>query len=207
MINRSFKFLLLFVLLFFPFMVKAECDYQRINDLSKIANNVKLSNFYDNNSFTVIVSNLSSDLYAVDFLGNTYYGGEEKRINFSSGDVSFEIYSNDSSCQGEMLAVKEITLPVFNVYSNRSECLEYPEFKYCVKWGDFKINDDQFLSELDKYKLTFKSQIVKKDDEYDLFSYVFSLFSNNIFLIFLFTLIILLILFLLFKRKTYFKYN
>ena len=37
---------------------------------------------------------------------------------------------------------KRLTLPTYNIYSEREECIEYEEFKYCNQWYKGKIESD-----------------------------------------------------------------
>ena len=55
-----------------PLITHAECDYQRQAELARLASNVQLTYTYNSDSgFQVIMTNLTSDLYAVNNYGQT----------------------------------------------------------------------------------------------------------------------------------------
>lgn len=151
-------YFMLFLLFIFPFFVKAECNYQRKSDLSKIASNVQLSYTYDVDQenkpvFVVTISNLTNDIYIVDNIGNVYSGeGEISYGGYSGLDGKYTIYSNDNNCKGEQILKKYLKIPYYNFYYNSEECKENPDFKYCKLWDYVTINSSDFDNELLKYK-------------------------------------------------------
>ena len=190
------------LLCFFPMIARAECDQQRLTDLSRIASNVKLSSNYNGEAFIITMSNLTSDLYTVDIYGDSFYGGEDKQFEFYSDSVAFNIYSNDPNCPGLLLTSKTITLPTFNIYSENAECEKYPDFKYCNKWGNYAITDEQFESALNSYKSMINSKVTSGDDNYFLFQYVLTTVKDNVVLLFVvIIIIIILFVYLIFRKK------
>lgn len=145
------------LLLLFPFKTSAECDYKRLADLSKIASNVNLSYSYligENGEpkFFVNISNLTNDIYMVDYDNNIISGVFEKEFEYYSGsNMRFIIYSNDPNCYGEKIMTKYLKIPKFNSFFNTDECKNNPNFKYCSLWAKNDISDDAFKAELNNY--------------------------------------------------------
>ncbi len=162
MLTRKNKFILITLVLFaFPCFshVQAECDYTRQAELSRIAGNVQFSYTYEANEvgnpeFTVIISNLTNDIYIKDNENDAIISGiGDKRLSYSNGSsIEFEIYSNDSNCAGEMILSKQINLPHYNFYSQSEECQDYPEFAYCQMWMNSDISLSNFNKAFNKYK-------------------------------------------------------
>ncbi len=147
-----------------PLTTHAQCDYQRLAELSRIASNVQFNYTYDVSqglSFTLYITNLTNDIYIVDDYGNRFSGAGEKSLEynatkvpgFMAGDqVGFEIFSNDSNCSGESIITKYITFPKLNPYIYMDECKQYPNFKYCQMWVDASyLSYEEFKTELNNY--------------------------------------------------------
>ena len=151
------------IMFIIPFTVKADCSYEREAELSRIAANVQFSYTYtvDENGepiFTVNINNLTNDIYVKDSTGSGLFqpvisGTGEKKLSYAAGSsVTFDIYSNDSSCYGEKLSSMYVNLPQFNYYSTNEECQKYPDFKYCQVWLNTSITPTQFQNELTQYQ-------------------------------------------------------
>lgn len=144
-----------------PLITHAECDYQRLAELSRIASNVQFNYNYDLSqglSFTLYVTNLTNDIYAVDAYGNRFSGAGEKSLVYSSADVTgfqngdqvaFKFYSNDNNCKDEEIVTKYVNFPTYNPYSRFDICRQYPNFKYCQMWIDTSyLTYEEFEQEL-----------------------------------------------------------
>ena len=187
-----------------PLITHAECDYQRQAELARLASNVQLTYTYNSNSgFQVIMTNLTSDLYAVNNYGQTIYGGEEKTFNYSSGTISFDIYATDSSCSTGKLLTKSVTLPTLNAYSYYDECKQFPNFKYCQLWGDFSVTHDQFMKEFESYKEDVNASLTSADDgDSEVLEIILETLSNNAFMfIFLGCVIIIVVIYSRLKKR------
>lgn len=147
-----------------PLITHAECDYQRLAELSRLASNVQFSYTYDLSqglTFTLYVTNLTNDIYVIDDYGNRFYGLGEKSLLYSAADVSgfqngdriaFNFYSNDNNCKNEAITTRYVSFPYYNAYSTLEECQLHPNFKYCQVWMDVTgVNYEKFTSELNKY--------------------------------------------------------
>ncbi len=176
----KYVFFILICMIVFPFTIHAECDYQRQAELSRLASNVQLTYVYTETGFSVIMTNLTKDLYAVDMYSKVIPGGEEKTFSYASGTVRFDIYTTDSSCSKEKLLTKTITLPTINSLSFRDECKQYPNFKYCQLWGNFAADDSTFDSELVKYKKERAARLAtSKGNEIDVLDIILDIIKNN----------------------------
>ncbi len=114
-----------------------------------------------------------------------YEGGE---------NVKFYLYGGyDTDCVEEFLYSKELSIPKYNMYSERDECLGYEEFDLCNKWyqGDI-LNDEYFLEKLEEYKESIKpvEEPEEKVEEKTLLQQVIDFYIENI----IFTLPVTIIL-------------
>ena len=176
MINKKIKKIFLsftFIFIFlFVFTIKADalCTTKRYSNLKMIAYKSEVSyelNFDEKHNyyFLLTVNNVDKDIIVI-FEGNTYkpvdgvikiptkiYGGKTYEVNLYGG---FGTY-----CPEEFLYAKKITVPKYNVYSEREECIEYEEFYLCNKWYAGSIaNERDFLNQLNVYINSLK----KPDD-------------------------------------------
>lgn len=167
-----------FMFLCFPFSVRADCDYSRLSELSKIASNVKFSYNYDeNNYFTITATNITNDVYVVDS-DNNYFRSNDAQATYYSGEkVTFNIYSNDSNCPGELLLTRYITFPSYNIYYSSDECKENPDFQYCKKWVSTNISSAEFNNLLNSYKNTVNTEV---DEDESLWEIIVKIVNENI---------------------------
>ena len=172
-----------------PLVTRAECNYQRQAELSRLASNVQFSYTYDITTgvdFTLYMTNLTDDIYIVDEFGNVFNGAGEKSKLYSSNTVSgfqqgnqvrFEIYSNDNECKNYLIMNKYVNFPKFNIYSTLDECKQHPSFKYCQIWADTaSINYDQFINELNVSLNTTKT--IREEAEENIWEEIFNFFKQ-----------------------------
>ncbi len=185
-----------------PLITRADCDYQRQAELSRLASNVQLTYVYSDSGFQVIMTNLTSDLYAVDYYGQRIDGGEEKVFEYSSGTVSFDIYAVDSSCTTKKLNTKTVTLPTINIYSYYTECKRFPNFKYCQLWGNFSITEEQFMAAIEEYQEELISNLtVAESEETNTLDVVLETLEENWFMFVIFGVAIIFIIIFTLVRK------
>ena len=168
--KKTFLLLALSILFLLPLNVKAECNYERQAELSRIAANVQLSYTYkienDNvPTFYVNVLNVSDDIYVVDQENNYQAQGAESTFRYTGGTAKYDIYSKDPNCYGEKLLTQYVTMPVFNSYSTSEECKEVTNFKYCQAWLDTEITEDEFLEAIKAYKNSLELKQIDNDNE------------------------------------------
>ncbi len=136
------KYCIVFIIgmIILPFITHAECDYQRKAELSRIAGNVKLAYEYDvtkAQKFSVLITNITNDIYLVDSLGTTFSGSSEMSHRYDSGQtIRYTIYSNDVNCKGEELLTQYISLPYYNKYHDYGSCIGNEDHEYCKMWSN-----------------------------------------------------------------------
>lgn len=167
------KFLIIIGLLF-SFNVKALCDNNELLRLKQLAEKVeftyqpKLENISDadgdttNVTFDITANNLNQDLkvliiedYYLDKYQEFKYqaNGHYTLNGFANNDhitVTFKAYV-DNDCSGQTVYTKKINLPYYNLFINRSECKQYPDFKYCQEYLDSYISESTFTNALTEY--------------------------------------------------------
>ena len=146
-----------------------ECTSSELQRLRELANNVsftyeyKKEEYLEEDTYTVKTAyysvtahNLSDELTVRLKNDNSLVFTKEKPTlnNFLNGSlVQIELVAYTKNlCSGRVIVTKNVELPYWNKYSEREECNLYPEFKYCSEFGRYNITDEEFLSELEKYK-------------------------------------------------------
>lgn len=203
--------LLLLIIVCVPFKIKAECSYENKTELNELASHIDYSYDYVDltKTYNVTFNNVVSQL-TLNYNGLSYNSNGNKVIineivNTGENKVSV-IGSNSSKCPNEPILELYLKLPIYNEFSQRSECKEYPEFKYCDKFLDTEIDENDFISSLEDYifkveKDKFLSNYKVKDKEEG--SLLSSLTTKDkIFIIIdILLLIVLIINLVLFRRK------
>ncbi len=169
MMKKTYLFnILLFLIILFPFSIKAEeiytCDYKEKARLNAIASNITISTDYveKNNSveFSVIISNLHPDVYIIDTVKNvTYYYNENqsnpneiKISGYKDGiNVRYEVYSVKNICRENLLTNKYVTFPPYNKYYNDPLCKDLSNFVLCKKWVKVNYKYDEFKEQIEKH--------------------------------------------------------
>lgn len=194
-----------------PLITRAECDYQRQAELSKLASNVQMSSSYQMvgnfPEFTITLTNLTNDIYVVDNFGKNFSGKAEISAPYKEGNnVEFTFYSNDANCRGEEIVTRYVNLPNFNPRYNTPDCKTYPDFSLCQMWVDTSFTPEQFASELEKYKQRISASMSQNVESYgSIFDVVFSFLSNNVFIFVIIGIVILISACVLLYRK--FRYR
>lgn len=150
------KIIIILLLLVLPVSTHAkECTNKEITDLKRVASNINYSyEYYLNNNemfFDITITNIYNNIYVIDTENNKSYSNSEVKISKkeSGQTLKFNVYSK--TCN-ELLSSKTILLPAYNKFYERIECEDISEFKYCSKWGNYKITDKEFLTKVDEYK-------------------------------------------------------
>ena len=198
----AFTFVCLFMV---PLITRAECDYQRQAELSRLASNVQFSYNYKivNSSpeYTVNISNITNDIYVTDNLGNRFAGQSEFMHKYYIWDnkADYTIYSNDNNCKGEVLLTKHISFPYYNQYSVLPECQKYASSELCSIWYDTSnYSELEFIDALTKVGNTSK-ELFKAEDN-DLKTTVLDVIMDNLVYVVLSAIgILILIIFIVLK--------
>lgn len=169
------RFIFAFVLLLaFPLIVNAECDYTEFVRLKQIASNVNTSYEYITNeagsSFAITLSNLTSEIYVHDdyFVNNYYYDGNSDLVlnNYSAGStVKYDIYTTNSKCKNPFLFSIYVNLPTRNAFYGDPLCDGISNYKYCQKWFKTDISYDQFQKIITEYKNSLLNGNEKEEKE------------------------------------------
>lgn len=170
-VKKTKYVLFLIIVCLFPNVVHADCSYERMAELSRIASNVQFSYDYEIEKnidtravFYVDVSNITSDIYIEDeYKNKVFNSGRINQKYFSEQTAVYHIYSNDASCKNELLLTKYLSFPIFNPYSQKEACQKNPSFKLCAVWMDTSMyHQEDFNAELEKYT---NLQTIKSDKE------------------------------------------
>lgn len=154
------KYLFLFLLLCFPFGVKAYCDVTNTPRLQKIANNLTFSYDYiekdDGVTFNVTFYNMNKYLYIVDINNKmTYKFNNNNSISINGykdgTKIEYRIYA-DAMCKDEYLKTIYINLPTYNKYYTDELCKGIESYKYCNKWVSATFTYYDFNQAIKAYK-------------------------------------------------------
>lgn len=180
------KLLFILVLFLWTPLVHAQCDYMRGAELSKLASNVKIGYTYefknDDVSFNVFMTNITNDIYVTDSYNTYFYNFESNKVynrddvlGFRPGDtITYNIYSNDNNCKGELLLTKYLKLPNYNSFYNMSQCDNDRDHRYCYLWENTSnVSYSNFDSTVGK------SDDVISDNSFDFFETIKNIFSNS----------------------------
>lgn len=139
--------------------------------------------------FTLSLSNIQPGVVA-EFAGTLIRYEEGKQIYDLSyaleGGNTYEIriYADEGyPCVGELLYTKSITIPKYNKYSEREECIEYEEFPLCNKWYQKEIGTlSEFLQALEIYKESLKEPdpVDLDNDDRNIFEKVIDFYKDHI---------------------------
>ena len=195
-------FIIFFVCLFsFPFIVSAQCNYEREAELSRIASNVQFSYNYvfedDYPVFTVNITNLTNDIYIVDNSGNIMDSAVEFNIPYRyKNKVKYDIYSKDGNCLNEKIVTTYVNFPLFNTFSKTEECKKNPNFSLCAVWANTTAYTKQdFDKLLKKYEQQMTNQEIG-DNESGIFNEIIQwLIGNGKYYCLIFVIIFLVIVF------------
>lgn len=155
-------FLVLCLLAFIPYKIKAVCDDDEYIRLSNLAQNVKTSYVYNekNKTFSVIITNLKKELTIRYLNKNVKYTTDKELIinNLYSGKHSFMIYANNDKCTNEYFITKYVELPFYNFYYNSNQCKGIENYYYCTKWLNTNISSSDFVKKTSEYKEKINKQ-------------------------------------------------
>ena len=176
---KKITFLIITLLFCFNSSVKADdtCSSSEMARLRNLADKIEFTydyewNYFDDENdgiryeypiFTINATNLNKELKVI--IKEDYYNGKyQEFINQGNGvgkmggfrdgariAVTIRAYTADS-CSGKIIKVKNIDLPILNLRYYQPICQENLNFKYCARFMDKNITDDQFYEELAKWE-------------------------------------------------------
>lgn len=149
-----------FIVLFtIPLSVKADCSYQDIVRLKKLAGNVSFSYRYNEDNFIInfeiTVSNLTNEIYMIDHSTEKYYYSNNEDFTmkgyFPGKTIRFDFYAKDSSCTDQRLFTNYVTLPFYNTYHDSYICKDLQDFELCQKWLKHDMTYKEFHDAITKH--------------------------------------------------------
>ena len=163
---KLYLFILTLVLLL-PISVNAECNIAEKQNLLKLSKEIDYDYKYvSDNRFKITFYNIDEKLLLFNSIGNMIKNNEESFLTYKGGDnIKFDIISSEkSSCADENVKSIYVKFPVYNKYSENEICLDdkYMDFKYCKKFLNKEITNDEWDKELEKYKEK-TNEIIKTD--------------------------------------------
>lgn len=170
---KQLKYVLIFaILVFIPNIVKADdCPVTNTSRLKKIASNITTkydyfesmpNNGYGNVSFTATISNVINDIYIMkvdDYynkVGTIYYGDSNNQVIISglSEGTSYHFVAlgnTNDICQGTLVYEFYVTTPNYNRYYTNALCKKVPDYKYCQKWVNINLTEEEFTKNVKEY--------------------------------------------------------
>jgi len=223
---KKFKYLLTTILLFFIITPKVNagyCDKDNIAKMKEEAEGIKVIYRLDNEYYNDVgelqkgiykleVTGLTENLYAKIEDKDTYftYGaiqdGKATKTGFEAGKVNFKIYYRKCNT-----LLKEVTfeLPVYNIYSERQECLDLGEndLDVCSSNYQYEIDEDTFLKKINEYKKNIE-EINANPEEKPTFDKTIDAIVNflkkyYIYIIITILLVIMATIYLLIRKRKY----
>lgn len=180
-------------LMLLPVNIKALCTYNDKAILRKKASNVIPSYTYkeseDGVSFSITLTNLSSDIYIIDKttgIRYPYNNSSELTIDgYSAGSkIQYEIYAVDSNCIAKYLTIKYVNLPNYNKYYKDPLCVGKENYSVCYKWNKVDITYDEFKKRVNTlYNESIKEE--PKEEELTIFDKIYNFLHDYYIFIFI----------------------
>ena len=202
---RRYLTLIVMLFIFCPIVSAKTCDNTEFVSYQELAKNVTYSYDYDDSSktFNVTFTNLDSSfrLYNMNDGQSYLSSGSEMTIGgFQPGSsYKIKIYTTYFCFEDEELYILYITLPYNNPYYNSEICSGIENYKFCKKFINMSLSDEQIKKRIEEYKArlsTSDETDVKKDETNDLLFNFLSSINDYIYYI---LAIILFIGFIIFK--------
>jgi hypothetical protein len=168
------------------------CTGKKFNAIRQEASTIKLKydltfdqnhNAYFIVTFTDVSHNLYLKLNEENMVTPDENGVIQLSYMFDGGKkYSFEFYvSQDTICADTFVTSRDVTMPKYNYFSERDECLEYEEFPLCNTWYKGTIrNEEQFLIELDAYKSTLQKNGSSAKPNRNIFERAVDFYTDNL---------------------------
>lgn len=193
---KQLKYVLIFVILvFIPNIAKAEdCSVTNTSRLKKIASNITTkydyvenipATGYGNVDFTVTISNVISDIYIMKVdnyfnkAGIIYYGDSNNQVIINGllegTSYHFVAYGNAGDwCKGTLVYEFYVTTPSYNKYYTNTLCKKVPDYKYCQKWVNINLTEEEFTKNVKEYIKSLEveenpAEEEKPEDQYKVF--------------------------------------
>lgn len=210
------KIIFMFVLLFAPLIVKAECSTDEVIRLKSLASKISITYDYteknDYISFSATFHNVHKDLKLIDVTNKEYSSNEEfsdvkiDNLNFS-GTYYVNIVSKLQNCKNELMLKKYYTIPYYNSYSSDELCKGNETKTVCQKWTNTSsITYEQFKKALEEKKDT-DTKTSEDDQKSTKPSIITELFVKYYYILFGGIIVISLTLIIVINKKNSFDFN
>lgn len=80
---------------------------------------------------------------------------------------TFRVYGSSTACFSQLLRSIRLTLPKYNYYSERSACLDIPDYFMCQTYTTYDIDATNFMNSVKSYKEKLESQKNEIDENGD----------------------------------------
>lgn len=207
--KKRFIILALLFIFLLPIKTDAICTSKRYSNLKMTAYKSEVSyelkfDDYHHYYFLLNVNNVDKDIL-VEFEGYRYepVDGVVKIDSRLLGGETYEVklYAGyDTYCAESFLYTKKITVPKYNVYSEKDECIEYEEFYLCNKWYAGNIPSDEFFNvKLESYIKSLKKENTNpsKKDNKSIIDKIIEIYNK--YQIIILPIVIVIALFLIYK--------
>lgn len=164
-----FLFVLLFIL---PINVNAlVCDNSNEVKYQQLAKNVSYSYDYsEENSkvtFKITFTNINDKLYLKNLDSKQTYNSINSELTINNVEdgrsYKYGVYTNELGCNGIKLYTYYINIPFYNPYYTNNLCKGIEDFKYCNKWFNKRITNEEFIKNVTEYKNGLNKQDVIDD--------------------------------------------
>ena len=157
------KILFLLVLLF-PILINASCDYSKLDEYNKLSSNIDYELNYDTNSkkYNVTFSNVYEKIYIVHN-EKIYMANSKNEITIKNIDegvyLDIRIYAPLEDCDSFIRTIKVVT-KYYNQFYNTKECENYKkDLNICKEeFLTYKPNIDLLNSAIENYKKSYKEE-------------------------------------------------
>lgn len=199
------------IMLLFTTKVSAAslCDYKEQSELNGKAANIKATyeiieekgegeeGTYINYNININITNLIEDFYII--VKNDYTNEEKIYRNSDTlnniltirwdnidkvTNFTIQIYSsNKTNCPDELYTTLFLTLPRYNRYSIKTDCIEYEKFYLCQKFVfvDY-IKEEEFISQFAHYikeDNQKNAEVTEKEEEKKFVNQIFQVIIDN----------------------------
>ncbi len=207
--NKLFLIAIFLFVFSFAIDVDAYCTTRRYSDMKAVAYKANVSyelkfDEFHHHYFELTVTDVDKTILV--YFGGIYYEPVDGVVHIEarlSGGTTYEVQlfgGYGTHCVEEYLYAKRITVPKYNIYSERDECIEYEEFELCSKWYPGYIGgEDVFLDKLNEYVISLNKteEETIKVKEKSFFEKVIDFYTDN--LIFTLPITIIILLFIVYK--------
>ena len=194
--------------------VEARCEYSTISRAKSLVNNVNISYSYQDIDsqpyFDVTINNSTPDMYFVDTQTDEVYtyndtrNGEITIYNYNGIPGAYKFYLSNNNCYGTSLGTKYYKFPVYNIYYDSAICSDIKDYSLCKKWVDFNYSYEEFLSAIDRYKISLIENSNSEENvtyNKDIFGNVIKFYINYYYYILLATIVICGLIIVIKRKK------